>query len=258
MTPSTAGPKSPNVAVILAAAGKSRRFSGGETDRSEDKKPFVLLLGKPVWLHAAEKFAKRDDVRQLILVVSPEDAVWFRRTFADQIDRLRLITVEGGKERVDSVRNALEALDEEIDLVAIHDAARPCVDDRQIEEVFRKAAEEGAAILAAPVFGTVKRIRDGRIEETVPRHDLWEAQTPQVFRRDLLREAFDRCRNPAVTDDAQLVEEIASPVFIVPGDRWNIKITTPTDLTLAERIISGQNDEILPALHEKVNYDNLK
>lgn len=224
-------------AVILAAAGKSSRF-GGET---EVKKPYAFLADQPVWLHSADAFFRRDDVRQLIVVVSPDDYLWFLEYYAAPINRMLVQVVAGGAERVDSVRNALAAVDETIDFVAVHDAARPCVTDQEIDAVFEAAKCRAAAMLANPVLGTIKRVRDGRIEATVPRTDLWEAQTPQVFRREILVDAYARKIEGIPTDDAELVEKTGCPVFIVPTERWNLKITTPTDLRLAEMILSGKN-----------------
>lgn len=220
-------------AVVIVAAGKSTRF-GGKTSL---KKPFAHLAGKPVWQYSMERFALRDDVGQLIIVVAPEDRQWFLEYYADEINRFMPLVVAGGAERVDSVAHALVALEENIDFVAVHDAARPCVSDKQIDEVFKKAEDSGAAILATPVVATIKRAQDGKILQTVPRADLWEAQTPQVFRREMLRRAFEARDGSVPTDDAELVEKIGYTVSIVPADRRNIKITTQADLQLAETIL---------------------
>ncbi len=226
-------------AVIVAAAGKSSRFgsSGGSV-----KKPFLNLAGRPVWLHSVERFAARPDVRQLIVVVSPDDETWFREQYAEEIQRLRIDVVRGGSERFESVQLALNAVRESIDYVAVHDAARPCVSPEGIDAVFQATKKHGAAMLAAPLVGTVKRIDDDRIVETVPRELLWEAQTPQVFERQLLLEAYaEKYGRP--TDDAQLVERLGKAVLIVPGDRRNIKITTPEDFDILQRMLTETNKE---------------
>jgi 2-C-methyl-D-erythritol 4-phosphate cytidylyltransferase len=233
--------------VILAAAGQSRRFSRTDSGKSIDKpflkKPFVLLKNKPVWLHCAEKFMNREDILQLIIVVSPDDMTWFFHYYSEEIDRLLLLVVAGGKERADSIRNALAVVRNNIDYVAIHDAARPCVLPSEIDAVFRQAQADGAAMLAAPIVGTIKRVHEGRVVETVNRTNLWEAQTPQVFRRDILLTAYGKTEYIASTDDSQLVEKAGYPVSIVFSERSNIKITTQTDLTLAEAILFQQNKE---------------
>ncbi|HEY2882203.1 MAG TPA: IspD/TarI family cytidylyltransferase, partial [Pirellulales bacterium] len=171
-------------AVILAAAGQSSRFN----DKNY-KKPFAPLDGRPVWLHSAEKFLARKDVTQSILVISPDDREYFLSKFAANAAILGIEVIDGGEERSDSVQKALERVNPEIDFVAIHDAARPCIVDEWISAVFTAAEKSGAAIPAIPVGGTLKRAANQTIVETVSREGLWEAQTPQVFRRDLLVKA---------------------------------------------------------------------
>lgn len=230
-------PSNPTFAVIIAAAGKSSRFS----NQMQVKKPFARLSGKPVWLHSVEKFLRREDVKQVFIVVSPDDIVWFRDYYAGEIDRYLLVVLKGGRERVDSIQNALRGVRAEIGYVAVHDAARPCVSEEAINAVFKKAQQHGAAILASPIVGTVKRVRDEQIIETVPRLELWEAQTPQVFRHDILVEAYAHRHQDDPTDDSELVEKIGCPVHVVPSERWNLKITTQDDLRIAEQIILYQN-----------------
>lgn len=220
-------------AVVLAAAGQSRRFH----DKAY-KKPFAPLAGRAVWLHSAERFMNRDDVKQTIVVVAAADREEFNRKFGANIAILGLDVVEGGAERVDSVAAALERLADGIDMVAVHDAARPCIVDKWIDQVFAAAERDGAAILAMPVAETLKRTDDGkRIAETVDRGSIWAAQTPQVFRRDLLVEAYAKRGKAAVTDDAQLVERLGRPVTLVPCSPLNLKITTRDDLKLAEQVL---------------------
>jgi 2-C-methyl-D-erythritol 4-phosphate cytidylyltransferase len=143
----------------------------------------------------------------------------------------------GGKERFESVRNALAHVKEEADMVCVHDAVRPCVSPLWIDAVFKEAQKTGAAILAYPVHGTLKKVSDAMvIDETVSRSGLWQAQTPQVFRKDVLIKAYQG-KIEGVTDDAQLVEAIGHPVSVVMGDPRNIKVTTPADLALAAAVI---------------------
>lgn len=220
-------------AVILAAAGRSSRFRN-----KNYKKPFAPLADRAVWLHSAERFLHRDDVRQLILVIAPEDREYFDFKFASNALILGIDVVEGGEERADSIERALARLKPEIEFVAVHDAARPCLADEWIARVFQAAEETGAAMLALPVTATLKRV-DGqhRVVETVSREGLWEAQTPQVFRRELLLEAYAQRRGFAATDDAQLVERLGRPVVVIEGSPLNIKITTQEDLRLAEQAL---------------------
>ncbi|MBI2825888.1 MAG: 2-C-methyl-D-erythritol 4-phosphate cytidylyltransferase [Planctomycetia bacterium] len=222
-------------AVILPAAGKSSRFSD-----QHYKKPFAPMADRAVWLHSAERFLHRNDVVQVIVVISPEDREYFDFKFSSNVAILGIDVVLGGKERADSVENALAKLKPEAEYIAVHDAARPCLADEWITKVFEAAEKSGAAILALPVSGTLKRVKDGsKIEETVSREGLWEAQTPQVFRRAILLEAYGRRAGFNATDDAQLVERLGKPVTVVRGSPINIKIGTKEDLRLAEHALKA-------------------
>jgi 2-C-methyl-D-erythritol 4-phosphate cytidylyltransferase len=221
----------PKFAVILPAAGRSSRFRD-----KHYKKPFAPLAGKAVWLYSAERFLARDDVKQVILVIAPEDREEFDGKFAANVMILGIDVVAGGAERADSIQNALARVKPDMDFVAVHDAARPCIAAEWITRVFEAAEKHDAAILGLPVASTLKRVAaDGSIEETVPRANLWEAQTPQVFRRSLLLEAYAKRAGFVATDDAQLVERIGAKVHVVHGSPVNLKITTQEDLRLAEQ-----------------------
>lgn len=219
-------------AVLIAAAGASSRFKDGFY-----KKPFAPLDGRAVWLHSAERFVNRSDVCQVIAIIAEDDREEFERRFAANTMILGIQACIGGKERVDSIANGLAKVKQEADFVAVHDAARPCIADKWIDQVFAAAEKSGAAILATPIADTLKRMgKASVVAETVDRTDLWAAQTPQVFRRELLIEAYAKRKAPA-TDDAQLVEQLVKPVTIVQGSPLNIKITTKEDLRLAEQIL---------------------
>jgi 2-C-methyl-D-erythritol 4-phosphate cytidylyltransferase len=225
----------PSFAVILPAAGKSSRFRDPHY-----KKPFVPLENRPVWLHAAEKFTNRSDVKQTLLVISPEDREAFQSKIGANAALLGIEIVDGGAERADSVANALARVQSDIDFVAVHDAARPCLADEWIDAVFAAAVKSGAAILAAPVSGTLKRVAaDRTILETVSREGLWEAQTPQVFRRQVLVDAYARRGTLPATDDAQLVERLGQKITVVPCSFMNLKITAKEDLRLAAAILKA-------------------
>ena len=222
-------------AVILPAAGRSSRFKD-----EYYKKPYAPLAGKAVWLHSAERFLQRDDVSQVLIVVAPEDRENFNFKFGSNVAILGIDVVPGGAERSDSVAAALARVKPDAEFICIHDAARPCLADAWIDGVFRAAEKSGAAILAIPVAATLKRVGGDRtIQETVSRDGLWEAQTPQVFRRELLLEAHARREGFAATDDAQLVERIGHAVTVVPGSLINVKITTKEDLRLAEHALKA-------------------
>lgn len=222
-------------AVILPAAGKSSRYQD-----KYYKKPFAPLANRAVWLHSAEKFLNRDDVKQVILVISPDDRDAFQSKFGANVAILGIEVVDGGAERADSVAAGLARVKPDLDFVAVHDAARPCLVDEWIDKVFTAATKSGAAIFAIPVAGTLKRVAaDRTIGETVSRQDLWEAQTPQVFRRQLLMDAYAKRGNQPATDDAQLVERLGQRVTVVPGSPLNVKITSREDLRLAEQALKA-------------------
>lgn len=226
-------------AVILPAAGRSSRFGD-----PKQKKVYADLDGRAVWLRAADAFVTRDDVAQTIVVIAPEDRELFERRFRPNVAFMDIEVVEGGAERSDSIARALEAVDPSCEFIAIHDAARPCLTSEQVDAVFTAAREHGAALLAAPVADTVKRVDAERFtRETVPRRDLYLAQTPQVFRRDLIVRAYaERGRlGASVTDDTQLVEAIGHPCAVVESTLMNLKITTTADLRLASAVLAAQS-----------------
>ncbi len=224
-------------AVILPAAGRSTRFGD-----SKQKKIFAELDGRAVWLRAADAFLGRDDVGQVIVAISPDDRELFDRRYQANVAFLGIQVVEGGHERHDTIERALTVVDPACDFVAVHDAARPCLTPDQVDAVFAAAIEYGAALLAVAVADTLKRVdTDGMTIETVPRAGLYGAQTPQVFRKDWLIEAYSHktTLTQTITDDAQLVEAIGHRSRIVEGSPMNLKITTQADLKLAAEILKA-------------------
>lgn len=224
--------------VIIAAAGKSERFGGGE------KKTFAKIDNRAIFLRSLELFVTRPDVCQTILAVSPEDIATIKNSHGPTLGFMRVQLVEGGARRSDTVMAALKAVSDDAEFVAIHDAARPCVAFDKIDAVFAEAGKSGAAILACPIVGTLKRVSQaGVIDATVSRESLYEAQTPQVFRKQILLDAYARLpesQKDSVTDDAQVAELAGVPVSIVECDASNLKITTKGDLTLAAAIIKSR------------------
>lgn len=222
-------------AVILPAAGRSSRFT-----ESKRKKPFVDLKGRAVWIRAAESFVNREDVVQTIIVVAPDDIEWFKEKFRPNLAFMNIDIVPGGSERFESVQNGLAIVRADVQFVAVHDAARPLIVKEWVDAIFKAAVKSGAAIPAIPVPGTLKRVTSAHvIEETVSRAGLWEAQTPQVFRRELLLEAFAKRGHLQATDEAQLVEQIGHPVSVIEGSPMNFKITTAADFRMAEAVVDA-------------------
>ncbi|HVJ67272.1 MAG TPA: 2-C-methyl-D-erythritol 4-phosphate cytidylyltransferase [Caulifigura sp.] len=236
----------PSFAVILPAAGSSSRF--GDPRR---KKPFIELKGRPIWVRSLELFLSRDDVKQSLIVLPPDEIDWFKEKFRANLAFMNVEIVAGGKERADSVQNALARVRSDIDFVAVHDAARPLIVKKWIEDVFATAVRDGAAIPATPISSTVKRAdRDRKIVETVPRENLWAAQTPQVARRDWLLDAFGKRGKLSATDEAQLLENAGRKVTIVECSPLNLKITTQEDFKMAEHLVDAlPREKTLGQLH---------
>ncbi len=248
--------------VILPAAGRSERFSSGKTatgglGAQNHKKPFTDLKGRAVWLRAAEAFENRDDVVQTIIAISPDDIDWFKEKYRPNLAFMNVDIIEGGASRADTVEKALAQLRDDVEYVAVHDAARPLIISEWIGTVFDAAEKSGAAIPAIPVSSTLKRVDDTKsITETVDRNGLWQAQTPQVFRRDMLVKAYAERGDFQPTDEAQLVERAGQPVTIVEGWSINIKITTFSDFKMAEALVGAlPKKKTLRALHPFSNED---
>ena len=232
-------------AVILPAAGSSTRFRANKR-----KKPFLELKGRAVWLRAAELFLNRDDVVQMLIVVAADDVEWFKDKFRPNLAFMDIEIVNGGQQRADSVQNALTAVRDEVDFVAVHDAARPLLAKEWIDKVFEAAQQTGAAIPAVRVDSTLKRVdSNNEIEETVCREGLWAAQTPQVFRRELLFEAYAQRGDLNPTDEAQLVEQLGHKISVVEGWPMNFKITTSDDFAMAKVVLNALPKKSLRALH---------
>ncbi len=223
-----------SVAVIVVAAGSGSRFA------SATNKILHPLAGEAMIVHSLRPFAGRGDVREIILVANPAEMAELERivTQAGLDEAVRLVA--GGACRTESVNNALLTVDPQVALVAIHDGARPCVTAEAIEAVFAHARQSGAAILASPIHGTIKRTdADGLIVETVDRTGLYQAHTPQVFRRDWLLRAY--ASPDETTDDAELIQRLGHKVTIVPDSPANVKVTTADDLPLAEAILARRS-----------------
>ena len=223
-----------DVAVILAAAGKSSRFKDPFS-----KKVYTLCSGKPVWQHSAQLFTDHPRVGQVILAIAQEDRELVREKFAPTITMFGIDVVTGGAERSDTIQNALQRVRPDMKYVAVHDAARPCLTTIAFNAVLAAAENHQAAVLASPIRGTVKRCNaQNQIEETVSREGLWQAQTPQVFETELLKSAYAQILG-SPTDDSQVVEAFGKRVVCVEGSERNIKITTKEDLKIAEAFLKA-------------------
>jgi 2-C-methyl-D-erythritol 4-phosphate cytidylyltransferase len=228
---------SKNIGVIICAAGRSNRFGG------KRKKPFVDVAGRPAFIRSVEFFANRNDVKQILLAIPPDEQEMMDVKWGPNLKFFNVKVYHGGAERFETVRAGLKLIKEDIDLVAVHDAVRCCLIDKWIEQVFAAAARTGAAILAAPVTDTIKQVENKTIIKTVDRGGLYEAQTPQVFEKNLLRQAYENLEKldkSKISDDSHLVEALGRKVSIVEADSSNIKITRPEDIAIAEAIIKSR------------------
>jgi len=252
-----------NVCVLITAAGSSSRFGFGDKLAQD-------LGGRAVLLRSVEAFTKRDEVRSILVAAPPDSIDEFRDRYGGALGFHGASIVEGGRvERWETVRNALAAVPEECTHVAVHDAARPGVGDDVLDRVFAAAAVHAAVIPGLAVRDTLKRVGEqlvaggeddaiadmilgdaGKpqtsakvVEATVDRRNLFAVQTPQVFRREVIVEAYAKGNLEGVTDDASVVERMGVPVVVVEGDPRNLKITTPEDLELLRTLLGAKGPE---------------
>lgn len=220
--------------LIIPAAGSGKRLN------RNIPKPYIQLGGKSILEHTVRRFLKLDLLSQIIIATSAEYITEAEAIMKDTVSSgLRFDIVQGGKKRQHSIYNALKKVTES-NLVIVHDAVRPFVSPVHIERCCMAAVETGASVLGIPVQDTIKQIgRDGFIQQTPTRNFLWQAQTPQVFKKEILEEAYKKALQDKYTgtDDASLVERVGYPVKMVEGDRRNFKITYPLDLKFAQLLL---------------------
>ncbi|MBV7508784.1 2-C-methyl-D-erythritol 4-phosphate cytidylyltransferase [Bacillus sp. sid0103] len=222
--------------VILPAAGQGKRMGAGKN------KLLLELNGIPVLIHTLRVFEQDEACSNIIVAIHPQDEAEFKALFTKYNVAKAIRLVPGGKERQDSIYNALRTVETD-GVILVHDAARPFISQEHINSLTKMAEETGAAILGVPVKDTIKKVIDGVVVETVERSSLWAVQTPQAFRISLLTEAYERAEKDYFlgTDDASLVERLGHPVTVVEGDYDNIKLTTPEDLYFAKAILTKRS-----------------
>ncbi len=228
--------------AILPAAGIGRRVG------SAIPKQYLPLNGIPVIQHALNLLVQFNAIARITVVLNPQDAHWSEINMADYAGD-RVVTVTGGDERSSSVLNGLHSLNaSREDWVLVHDAVRPCVTPLDVQRLLAAVTTEpdiAGGILASPISNTVKRVNDaGLIEATVDRSHLWNALTPQVFRFGYLLSAMEAAEREGliITDEASAMEHAGHPIKVIPSSNYNIKITHPSDLTLAELILNAQDE----------------
>jgi 2-C-methyl-D-erythritol 4-phosphate cytidylyltransferase len=223
------------VNAVIVAAGESKRMGGALP------KTLMTLAGRPLILRTLDRFAA-SRIRRAILVVPEKHKQKFEQIIRSdrRLSGLECVLEAGGASRQDSVREGLARLDEDCEIVVIHDGARPLISPALIDRSVELALKEGAAVVGVPVRDTIKAVSQSRkVDSTPPRDSLWEIHTPQAFRVEIIRQAHLKAEREGIeaTDDAMLVERLGKTVVVLEGERSNVKITTPEDLLFAEAMI---------------------
>jgi 2-C-methyl-D-erythritol 4-phosphate cytidylyltransferase len=221
--------------AIIAAAGRGNRMA------SDRPKQFLLLAGTPIIIHTLKQFEECESIQEIIVVLPAEESAGFL-SMAGKFGLRKVAKVlPGGSTRADSVKRGLMAIrSATADIVAVHDGVRPFVTVEEIDQTVAAAQESGAAILVGPVVDTIKEIESHSILRTLDRKQLRRALTPQCFRYDILRRAFENIdvNDASITDESFLVERLGESVTVVEGSAANIKITTKQDLLVAEAYLN--------------------
>jgi 2-C-methyl-D-erythritol 4-phosphate cytidylyltransferase len=221
-----------DVGVVVVAAGRGTRL-GGATP-----KQYVPIGGVPMVLRSLRPFTAHPDVARVVLVLPPEDAT-APPAFLTGLIGAGLLVVAGGAERAQSVAAGLAALGPECTIVLVHDAARPFVARPVIDAVIAHARAGQGAVAALPLSDTLKQADGTSVLRTVPRENLWRAQTPQGFPRAVLERAHAESGGGTATDDAALVERLGVPIHLVPDSPRNLKVTSADDLALAQLLAAA-------------------
>lgn len=222
--------------VVLPAAGSGKRMGAGQN------KLFLQLVNKPILMHTLEVFQADENCTGIWLAVKPDERAYIR----GMLEQYRITKVKGlpsgGQERQHSVHSCIKEM-QQVEIVLVHDAARPFITKQTISRLVEVAREKGAAIAGVKAKDTMKKVQDGVIVETVDRESLWMIQTPQAFRFDLLQQAEDAAEKIGFlgTDEAMLVERLGHQVHIVESTYENVKMTTKEDLIFGEAILSKRN-----------------
>ncbi len=227
--------------MILPAGGLGKRMG------SKIPKQLLPLNGKPVYRYALETFAQMDEISEVVLAVPADWKSHFEKELQDFRFAHKLKLVIGGKERWESVRNGIEALSKKIDFALVHDVARPLISQSIILQVMETLETKGSCLVARPAVDTVKMVKSEKVEQTIPRENVYLAQTPQAARVEIFKKLYKKIdENPLdflPTDEASILEHFGEPVYIVPGNSQNDKLTTPADLKRFELFLENLSKE---------------
>jgi 2-C-methyl-D-erythritol 4-phosphate cytidylyltransferase len=225
--------------AIIPAGGAGRRM-GADT-----AKQYLLLDGTPILIHTLKIFQDAPLIDDVFLVVPADDIPYVQKKVWEEYGLLKVRTIlPGGEERQDSVKNGLNAVQDDHDIVIIHDAVRCFISEEMICAAIIGASKYEAVVVGIPIQDTVKKVNpDGRVDKTIARDNLWLTQTPQAFQTDIIKKAYEAAYNDQFygTDDAQLVERLGIPVMMLQGSNDNIKITTKEDMARGSNLIKKQD-----------------
>jgi len=230
------------VVALIPAAGRGIRMG------TKEKKPYLTLAGKPILAHTLSVFEQCSLIDETILIV-PEKEIKYSRISIVEAFNFKKVSkiVAGGLKRQDSVWKGLKVLKNGCEIVMVHDGVRPFLSQRNLEESIRQTANYGATVLAVAVKDTIKIVsKQAEVQKTIARNKLWAIQTPQTFKYDILKRAYEKAIKDGFygTDDSSLVERLGIKVKIIPGSYENIKITTPEDLAFGEAILKRRGSKM--------------
>jgi len=224
--------------AIIPAAGSGKRLN------NKQQKQYLEIQGKPLLFYTLQIFQKSDRIDEIVVVAPKDNIEHTRKKIVEKFNFSKVkCVVEGGEERQDSVHYGFKNVSPDMDIVVIHDAARPLINIDLLDKVIQSAKDNGSAIAAVPVTDTLKMVLDGVVKNTFPRENFWRAQTPQAFNYNILHECYDRKLNEEAifTDESQMVEYAGFEVNLVEGWEYNIKITTDEDFILAGFLLNEIN-----------------
>ncbi len=232
----TCNKKAPVVSVVIASAGNSTRM------KTKNSKQFLEIDQKPIIAYTIDAFEKSQLVKDIVIVARECDILYMWDIVKSYGFKKVTDIVPGGETRTESVKNGIVRTQGEF--VAIHDGARPCIQTQTIDSAIISAFKDKAVVVGCPVTDTLKSVNEnGIISATVDRSSLWQMQTPQIFEKELILKAYQQGDTSGATDDCMLLESIGVKITVVNGDRRNIKVTVPEDLTIAKAILKGEQYE---------------